>query len=137
MAKLIVLETKNCMHELTLCQNILEILRAKLPKQSELRIKRVSLEIGKLVTVDKDALSFCFALATQNTPLAGAVLNIVEIEGMGKCRDCGHISSFAQYPAVCSECGQFKLETTAGNEFRVLSMEVEACAEFVDVTKYQ
>lgn len=41
----------------------------------------VRLEVGQLAGVSSDALRFCFDACVQDTPLAGAALDIVETAG--------------------------------------------------------
>src|SRR5262249_2623943 len=51
-------------------------------------VGRIVLEIGKLSAILPDAVRFCFALATEGTVAEGAVLEIIEIPGLARCRAC-------------------------------------------------
>ena len=42
---------------------------------------RVIVEIGALAAVVPDSLHFCFELACEGTPLAGAALEIIRLDG--------------------------------------------------------
>jgi hydrogenase nickel incorporation protein HypA/HybF len=66
------------MHELGIVQEVVEIVSEKSGGAS---VTRLVLEIGRLTAVLPDAIRFCFELATEDTPLAGARLEIVETAG--------------------------------------------------------
>jgi len=66
------------MHELGIAQQIVEIAREG---SRDARVSRVVISVGKLTAVLPDALRFCFELATEDTPLQGARLEIIEAPG--------------------------------------------------------
>jgi hydrogenase nickel incorporation protein HypA/HybF len=74
------------MHELGLTQTIVAI---ACNYAQGAKVRRVSLEIGKLSAVLPDAIAFCFDVCCQGTELAGAILEIIEIPGLARCRHCG------------------------------------------------
>ena len=80
------------MHELSITRNIVAIVS---DAANGRRVRRVTLEVGKLSGVVPDALAFCFDVATQGTALEGAALDINEIEGRARCLDCG-----AEFPTA-------------------------------------
>lgn len=111
------------MHELGITQNIVEIV-AESAKGA--KVRRVRLEIGQLAAIMPDAVRFCFDVCTQNTPLAGATLEIIEIAGMGRCRHCNAQVPLDQPFGIC-ECGSVELDIIAGQELKIKEMEVESC----------
>ncbi len=52
-------------------------------------MRRVTLDVGKLAGVTPDAIAFCFDIVAKGTALDGARLDINEIPGRCRCRDCG------------------------------------------------
>lgn len=74
------------MHELGITQNIVAIVAEH---AQGTKVKRVILEIGKLSAVLPDAIQFCFDICSQGTILQGAILEILEIPGLARCRQCG------------------------------------------------
>jgi hydrogenase nickel incorporation protein HypA/HybF len=66
------------MHELGIAQQIIDIARQG---SGDARITRVVVSVGKLTAVLPDALRFCFDLATDDTPMKGALLEIREVAG--------------------------------------------------------
>jgi hydrogenase nickel incorporation protein HypA/HybF len=87
------------------------------------RVRRVVLEIGKLSAVLPDAVRFCFDLCAEGTPTEGAVLEIVETPGRGRCRTCGREVELDRPFGRC-ECGGTDLEWLAGDELRVRELEL-------------
>lgn len=66
------------MHELGLARNIVAIVSEHAEGR---RVCRVRLAIGPLACVERRALSFCFDIAAEGTPLAGASLEYIDAEG--------------------------------------------------------
>lgn len=86
-------------------------------------MKRVTLQIGKLSSVMPDAVRFCFDICAQGTLVEGAFLEILEIEGLGKCEMCGADVALTQPFGRC-ECGSSDLRIIAGEELSVKELEV-------------
>lgn len=89
------------------------------------RITRIVLEIGKLSAVLPDAVRFCFDAATEATVAEGAVLEIIEVPGLGRCEDCGRETT-QNRPFGCCACGGRSFEWLAGDELRIKALEVAA-----------
>ena len=53
------------------------------------KVLRVTLEVGRLSGMFPDAIRFCFDVRSKGTPLVGATLQIVDVEGRGHCSACG------------------------------------------------
>jgi len=108
------------MHEMSLAQSVVEICAER---AGGARVRRVTLEIGALAAVMPDAIRFCFDICTQQTVLEGAVLDIVEIAGRGRCRRCGSELPMPDFLAACG-CGSIDIECIEGEALRVREMEV-------------
>jgi hydrogenase nickel incorporation protein HypA/HybF len=87
------------------------------------RVRRIVLEVGRLSTVLPDALRFCFDLAAAGTTAEGAALDIVEVPGRARCRECARELALEQPFGRCA-CGGTDLEWLAGAELRITEMEV-------------
>jgi hydrogenase nickel incorporation protein HypA/HybF len=59
------------MHEMSLTEGVVEILREEASRQGLARVRTVWLEIGALSGVEPEEMEFCFDAATRGT-LAGA-----------------------------------------------------------------
>jgi hydrogenase nickel incorporation protein HypA/HybF len=112
------------MHELGITRNIVSIVEEAARGR---RVRRVTLDVGKHAGVIPGALLFCFDVVAQGTALEGARLDINEIAGRGRCRDCGRVFETASLYEACT-CGSHQIERLAGEELKIREMEVEEFA---------
>jgi len=110
------------MHELTLTQSIVEMVAEHARGR---RVRRVTLEVGRLTCIMPSALQFCFEVATLGTALEGASLDIIEIEAQARCSVCGDTFVQDELRAPCS-CGAHDFTRISGEELRVKQYEVDA-----------
>jgi len=108
------------MHELSITQNLVAIVEEHAQGQ---RVKRVTLEIGKLSSVMADAIRFCFGACTENTTLAGAQVEILEPEGEVTYRRCGLEFTVQQLYEVCG-CGSASLAVCSGDQLNIKETEL-------------
>ena len=59
------------MHEMSLCESILDILKAQAAKDSFTRVKRVAVDIGPLSCVEPEALKFGFDVVMRGSLAEG------------------------------------------------------------------
>jgi hydrogenase nickel incorporation protein HypA/HybF len=109
------------MHEMGITQSIIAIVAEQAAGR---KVKRVTLEIGKLAAVMPDAIRFCFDVVAQGSALDGAALDIVEIPGRARCLDCDGEVMLMEVFGRCT-CGSRRLERLAGEELNIKSMELE------------
>ena len=108
------------MHELGITQEIVAIaVEAAHGKQ----VKRIVVEIGRLMAVLPEAVRFCFELCAAGTAVQGAELDLVEVLARARCRSCGLEQTFDQPFGIC-RCGGSDLAWIAGEELRVKTVEV-------------
>ena len=113
------------MHELSIAQSILEIIRDEAKKHGADRLTAVKLRIGKLTAIEPLSLSFCFELITKGTMAEGARLEIETVPITGQCRQCGH-EFVMEYPlGNCPECGGLSISILTGREFYVSEIETD------------
>lgn len=108
------------MHELGLTQSIVDVVADHANGQ---KVKRVTLDVGKLAGVMSDAVRFCFDLAAEGTVLEGAFLEIREIEGRALCAACGKEFVQDAFHMPCP-CGAHDFERLSGEELLVKSYEL-------------
>ncbi|KOP24043.1 hydrogenase nickel incorporation protein HypA [Hapalosiphon sp. MRB220] len=109
------------MHELGITQNIVAIVSEHAHGS---KVKRVLLEIGKLSAIMPDAIRFCFDICSQGTVLEKAKLEILEISGLGKCRQCDAEIPLEQPFGEC-QCGSKYIDLIAGQELKIKEIEIE------------
>ncbi len=112
------------MHELSVTKSIVSVVSEAAKGR---RVRRVTLDVGKLAGVLPEAIAFCFDAVAKDTALDGATLDINEIPGRCRCRDCGEEFAVATLHEPCA-CGSHALDRLAGQELRVREMELEEAA---------
>jgi hydrogenase nickel incorporation protein HypA/HybF len=108
------------MHELGIAQEIIAIVTEH---AGEARVTRVLLEIGRHALILPDSIRFCFDLCSEGTVAQGAELEIREVPGLARCRDCGQEVALEQPFGLCG-CGSADLQWLAGDEIKVKEMEI-------------
>ena len=113
------------MHELSLCQSVVEIIEQQAQQHGVQRVTGVWLEIGALSCVEESAVRFSFDIVCQNTVAQGCALHIVYRPAQAWCWDCSQAVEIAQHDAHCPQCQGMNLRVDAGDSLRVKSIEVE------------
>lgn len=114
------------MHELSIAESILDIIREHVP--GDAGVRSVRLRIGEMSGVVPDSLEFCFAAITQGTPLAGVKLEINQIPYRISCKRCGSESRTEPGMALCPLCGSSETTIVGGTELQVVEIEVDDTA---------
>jgi hydrogenase nickel incorporation protein HypA/HybF len=112
------------MHELSIAQNIVEIVQKHIPKKEWERVAAVRLKIGMVAGIVPDSLEFSFQAITAETPLRCAHLEIELIPFRVKCNECGATTENEIGFAVCGECGNANTEILSGSELDISEIEV-------------
>ncbi|RCX32844.1 hydrogenase maturation nickel metallochaperone HypA [Thioalbus denitrificans] len=113
------------MHELSLCEGILQVIEEQHRNGAFTRVRTLWLEIGALAGVEPDALRFGFDVVTRGSVAEGARLEIIEQPGQAWCLPCGAQVVVAARHSACPRCHSHQLQVTGGEELRIHSMEVE------------
>lgn len=112
------------MHEMSLVQNIIEIVEQEMQRHGVEKLKTVNLAVGRLSAVVPEQMTMCFEILTSNTPLAGAVLNIREVPITYVCQGCQEEFPSEDIANRCPACGSEDVEMTFGRELTIESIEV-------------
>jgi hydrogenase nickel incorporation protein HypA/HybF len=112
------------MHELAITRNIVAIVGEAAQGR---HVTSVTIEIGKLSGVMADAVAFCFDIVAAGTAASGARLDIHQIDGRARCRDCGEEFAADTLFTPCP-CGSRRCERLVGEELNVKAIEVEEAA---------
>ncbi len=113
------------MHELSIAENILEIVGESLASNGGGKLKRVKLRIGDLAGVVPESLAFCFSAITKGTAMEGAALEIESTQIVAHCDDCGKDSAVEGLVFMCPLCESVNIKVISGNELHVVQIEVE------------
>lgn len=113
------------MHEMSLAENVLQIIEDAAHQQGFTRVRTVWLEIGQLACVEPESLRFAFEVAARGSIAQQARLEIVEMAGRGQCVKCLLEIPVAALYQACPGCGSYEIRVTGGDEMRVRELEVE------------
>ncbi len=113
------------MHELSIAQNIVNIVQEEMRKCDAESLKMVRLKIGTMSAIVPESLSFCFGLITDGTKFEGAELIMDIIPLKGSCRDCRNEFEIEDYAFECPSCQSRKIETISGREMAIVEIEVD------------
>jgi hydrogenase nickel incorporation protein HypA/HybF len=106
------------MHELAITQSVVDTVTER---TGQAPVVSVRVRVGRLAGVVPEAMRFCFELLTAGTPLEGAVLELEQPEGRGRCRTCGEDLLLRDLVLLCA-CGSADVEVLAGRELAVASV---------------
>lgn len=113
------------MHELWLCNRLLEIIQEQSAGQTYSRVKVINVEIGELSAVEKSTFLFAFDIASKGTIAENADLKFITIPGKAWCENCQKQIPIKQFFQACEICNNYSSTIISGEEFRIHSMEVE------------
>lgn len=113
------------MHEMSLCEGILQVLEENAIQQNFRKVKTVWLEIGALSSVEIEAMRFGFDAVMRGTLADGASLEIIELPGRAWCLSCEKTVTVKQRYDACPDCGDYRLQITGGEEMRIKELEVD------------
>jgi hydrogenase nickel incorporation protein HypA/HybF len=114
------------MHELSIAASIVEVVTESAAAYPGARVKEVRLRVGALASVVEDSLRFCWEIATEGTPLAGAALAVTKLPVVAHCARCGMdvelegVQSFR-----CPRCGEPAADLRQGRELEIEAIEIE------------
>ena len=102
------------MHEMALCENILQVLEEQAVVQDYAAVKTVWLEIGPLAGVELEALRFSFEAVANGTLADQAELVIIETRGEAWCRSCAKRVPIQQRFDACRFAAAMTCRSPAG-----------------------
>ena len=94
------------MHELSIAQGILEIVKNALPAGEAQYVKAVKVKVGRMSGVVSDSLQFCLEAIVNGTPLQRATLQIESIPFILDCKVCNNRFESEFGFVVCPSCGE-------------------------------
>lgn len=112
------------MHEMSIAQNILEIVDEYMAREPAAKLLEVVVEIGEMVAVVPDSLYFCYDVLVENSKYRDSKLIINILPLQGSCRSCGHVFKIENYNFNCPSCHSPDLHVQGGQELRITHLEV-------------
>ena len=112
------------MHELSITQNILNIVIEHARRAEAQKVTAINLVVGELTGFVDDSIQFYFDMLSPETIAAGATLNIHRIPAEIRCRGCGEVFALEGHKWACPKCSTPGGEILCGREFSIDSIEV-------------
>ncbi|MGA7539333.1 MAG: hydrogenase maturation nickel metallochaperone HypA [Steroidobacteraceae bacterium] len=113
------------MHELSICQALMEQVERVAAEQRARRVVSVTLKIGPLAGVEPALLESAFPLASAGTVAADSKLIIERAEVRVQCLECGAESQAQSTRLLCGACGNWRVRVLSGEELLLASVELE------------
>ncbi len=111
------------MHELSLANALLNLVRANAP--ANVRVRVVHVRAGPLQAIEPAAMQFAWQAATTATALEGALLELAMLPWRLRCRRCERRWQSADYSEAC-DCGSDAVWAEGSAELTLESIEVDA-----------
>jgi hydrogenase nickel incorporation protein HypA/HybF len=113
------------MHELSIAQNIIEIVKDNAAKQHAARISEVELDIGTISGVVPETLEFALDIAVKGTIMEGAKIKMNIFNAKAKCLSCEKEFEVDDIYTLCPHCGSLQFDIIQGKELKVKSIKIE------------
>jgi hydrogenase nickel incorporation protein HypA/HybF len=112
------------MHELSVAQNIVEIIQQHVPESEWARVEKIRLKIGASAGIVPESLKFSFQAITADTALRHARLNIESLPFRIHCQSCDTTAENDAGLALCLHCGSADTKILSGSELDITEIEV-------------
>ena len=112
------------MHELSICQALLEQVESIAREHHSARIERIVLRIGPLSGVEAPLLKQAYPLAAAGTVAEHARLDIESMPVRIRCRSCSTESEVAPNRLLCAACGDYRTDLISGDEMLLARVEL-------------
>lgn len=114
------------MHELSLCQSVLDTVLEELKKlDPPAKVTKVRVVVGRQHQVIPDNMIFLYETVAKDTPADGSTMELIQRPITARCKVCNWDGEIAPPLYACGACGSSSLLITGGKELYVESMEVE------------
>lgn len=112
------------MHELSLCQSLLEQIEQQARTYPDCEVSAVWLQIGPLAGVEPDLLRHAYSIAAVGSVAERAVLYWETIPIQVRCQACGAVSTAEINRLRCGACGDYHTTVLTGDELILARLEL-------------
>jgi len=113
------------MHELAICQALVEQVGHIVRRHEADTVTRIELRIGPLSGVEPRLVEQAFPIASAGTVAADAELVIDSLPVTVRCARCGSTSNVLPNRLVCAECGDWHTTLVSGDELELYRVELD------------
>ncbi|MDQ3021069.1 MAG: hydrogenase maturation nickel metallochaperone HypA [Bacteroidota bacterium] len=113
------------MHEVSICQSIINTIEAEFEEEQLINILEVHLKIGVLSCVQTLILEHMFKLMIADSPFKNAVLKTDMVEILAECEYCNKNFNVTNYRFICPECLNPVSKIIEGKELKIYKIILE------------
>lgn len=112
------------MHELSICQSLLDQVEGIARQHGASRVERILLQVGPLSGLEPALLMSAWPLAAAGTVAETAALVIEPAPIRVQCRECGAESAATANRLLCGACSGFHTRLVSGDELLLAQLEL-------------
>ena len=112
------------MHELAVCQALIEQVENIVLARNAREVIEINVQIGPLSGVEPNLLQQAFSIACAGTLADGARLTLATQPIRVSCRTCGQITDAQPARLVCGHCGDWRTTIVSGDDLLLTTVEV-------------
>ena len=112
------------MHEMSLAQNILDIVLKTAAANNVRKVLRITIRAGQLRGIVPEQLKFCFGFVAKDSIAEDCELVVKILPIKGECKQCKKQFFVENYSFVCPECDSEQIDVVQGMELMVENIEV-------------
>ena len=113
------------MHELAICQSLLEQVENIAEERAAKSVTSITIGMGPLSGVEVQLLKNAYPIASAGTVAQDAELVIEHLPIKVKCSQCGSESDALPNKLTCKQCGDWRTTLISGDEMMLMSLELE------------
>jgi hydrogenase nickel incorporation protein HypA/HybF len=112
------------MHEMSICEGIVQSLEQIAIREQAKKITKVRLEIGCFAGVEISALEFAFDAVSKGSVAENSLLEVVFQGGNAICMECGQDFVTQSRLSECPKCNSVRLIINGGDALIIKSVEL-------------
>ncbi|HVN41803.1 MAG TPA: hydrogenase maturation nickel metallochaperone HypA [Steroidobacteraceae bacterium] len=117
------------MHELAVCQALIEQVERIARENRAQRIVSIVVSVGPLSGIEPKLLEHTYPLAAAGTIAESAALVVETVPVRVRCRSCGAETEVAANRLLCGHCQDWQVDVVSGEEMLLQRVEIETTDE--------
>lgn len=113
------------MHEISIAQNLLDLIDETVKKHNGKAVSRVTIKIGKLSSVEPPLLQTAFDALKGKTVAENANLIIHIQEIVAICNTCNRVFTLNGFDLQCPQCKSSDIDIVEGRDMVLESLDIE------------